>query len=133
MGVFFALSAALLIPWLVLLGVFLPSTHRSTHWDIAWMGFDALLALLLLSVAISVRRRSAWLEGTATATAALLIVDAWFDVLTSSTHAELVVALVEAVLAELPLAAICLLLARTAERRLRTRPIEPRTAATRSG
>jgi hypothetical protein len=48
-----------------------------------------------------------------------LCVDAWFDVLTSSTRAELVVAIAEAAFVELPLAALCLLPARNAERRLR--------------
>jgi hypothetical protein len=115
----FALAAVVLLPWIVLLAVALPSTHRAEHWDVAWAGFDVMLALLLLTVAITAWRRSPWLEGAATAAATLLFVDAWFDVLTSSTHAELVVALVEAVIVELPLAVVCLLIARSAEHRLR--------------
>jgi hypothetical protein len=113
----FGLAALLLVPWVVLLVAALPSAHRAAHWDIAWAGFDAGLALLLLSVAVAAWRRSPWLEGAATATATLLFVDAWFDVLTSSTRAELVVALTEAALVELPLAVLCLLLARDTERR----------------
>jgi hypothetical protein len=66
-------------------------------------------------------RRSAWLEGAATAAAALLVVDAWFDVMTSSTHLELAIAIGEAVLIELPLATLCYLLARDAEHVLRRR------------
>lgn len=114
----FALGALLLVPWVVLLAVTLPSHHRAAHWDVAWVGFDVLLALLLLTVAISAWRRSPWLEGAATATATLLVVDAWFDVLTSSTNGELLVALVEAALVELPLALVCVLLARAVEHRL---------------
>jgi ascorbate-specific PTS system EIIC-type component UlaA len=114
----FALAAVLLLPWIVLLVVALPSSHRAAHWDVAWAGFDVMLALLLLTVAITAWRRSPWLEGAATAAATLLFVDAWFDVLTSSTRAELVVALVEAVAVELPLAVVCLLIARSAEHRL---------------
>ena len=64
-------------------------------------------------------RRSPWLEGTATAAATLLVVDAWFDIMTSSTHLELAIAIGEAVLIELPLAGLCYLLARDAERVLR--------------
>src|SRR6266851_913680 len=101
---FFALAAVLLLPVVVLLVVLLPSTHRSAHWDIAWAGFDVILALLLLAVAVTAWRRSPWLEGAATAAAALLFIDAWFDVLTSSTQTELVLALMEAVFVELPLA-----------------------------
>jgi hypothetical membrane protein len=114
----FGLSALVLVPWVVLLVRMLPSAHVAPRWDIAWGGFDIALALLLLAVAIAARRRSAWLEGAATAAAALLVVDAWFDVLTSRTHTELGVAIAEAVVVELPLAVVCLLLARQAKRRL---------------
>jgi hypothetical protein len=107
--------------WTVFLVRSLPSTHAAAHWDIAWAGFDIGLALLLLGVAVAGWRRSAWLEGTATAAAALLVVDAWFDVMTSSTHLELAIAIGEAVLIELPLAALCYLLARDAEQVLRRR------------
>jgi hypothetical protein len=117
--VLFGLAALVLVPWVVLLVVALPSEHRAAHWDIAWAGFDVALALLLLAVALAAWRRSPWLEGAATATATLLFVDAWFDVLTSSTRAELVVSIGEAVFVELPLAILCLLLARNAERLLR--------------
>ncbi len=117
----FALSGIVLVPWTVFLVRSLPSTHAAAHWDIAWAGFDVGLALLLLGVAVAAWRRSAWLEGTATAAAALLVVDAWFDVMTSSTHLEIAIAIGEAVLIELPLAALCYLLARDAEQLLRRR------------
>jgi hypothetical protein len=119
----FALAAVVLLPVIVLLAVALPSTHRAEHWDVAWAGFDVMLALLLLAVAITAWRRSTWLEGAASAAATLLFVDAWFDVLTSSTQPERVMAIVEAVVVELPLAVVCLLVARSAKRRLRPQPI----------
>jgi hypothetical protein len=111
----FTVASVLLVPWVVLLVHELPSAHQASHWDIAWGGLDVAMAVLLLAVALAARRRSPWLEGLATATATLLFVDAWFDVLTSSTHAELVVAVLEAALIELPLAVLCLLLARAAK------------------
>jgi hypothetical protein len=112
----FGLSAVVLVPTVVLLLVVLPSTHQSEHWDIAWSGFDVMLALMLLAVAVTAWRSSPWLEAAAAAAATLLVVDAWFDVLTASTRAELVLALVEALLVELPLALLCVWLARGAER-----------------
>jgi hypothetical protein len=115
----FALAGIVLVPWIVFLVRSLPSTHAAAHWDIAWAGFDVGLALLLLGVAVAAWRRSPWLEGAATAAAALLVVDAWFDILTSSSRVDLGVAVAEALLVELPLAALCLLLARDAERVLR--------------
>jgi len=115
----FALAALFLVPWVLVLVHVLPSKHRAAHWDIAWAGFDLGLALLLLAVAVAAWRRSPWLEGAATAGATLLFVDAWFDVLPASSRTELFVALGEAVFVELPLAVVCLLLARNAERSLR--------------
>src|SRR5438128_1403456 len=119
----FGLAALLLVPWVLLTIADLPSAHRSAHWDIAWGGLDIALALLLLSVAIAAWRGSPWLEGAATATATLLFVDAWFDVLTSSTRAEFVVAILEAAFVEVPLAVLCLVLARDAERLMRVAPL----------
>jgi hypothetical protein len=112
----FTLAAIVLVPWILFLIRSLPSTHAAAHWDIAWAGFDVALALLLFGVAVAAWRRSTWLEGAATAAAALLAVDAWFDILTSSTNVERLVAIAEAALVELPLAVLLLLLARGAER-----------------
>jgi len=117
-GVLFAAAALVLVPWVIFLVRALPSDHRSAHWDVAWGGFDAGLALLLVGVALAAWRRSPWLEGAATAAATLLFVDAWFDILTSSSRSELIMAIVEAAVVELPLAVFCLFLARSVERRL---------------
>src|SRR5262245_1441677 len=82
-GPFFAVSALVLAFWIVVLAWSLPSTERAENWDLAWAGFDAVLAVLLVSVAVAAWRGSPRLEAAATATATLLFVDAWFDVLTS--------------------------------------------------
>jgi hypothetical protein len=120
----FALGALVLVPWVALLVATLPSAHRAEHWDIAWAGFDVGLALMFLAVAVAAWLRSPWLESAAAAAATLLVVDAWFDVLTSSTGTEYFVSIGEAALVELPLAVLCLLLARNAERWLRGPPLE---------
>jgi hypothetical protein len=122
----FALAGLLLVPWVVLLIVALPSKHEAAHWDVAWGGFDVVLAILLVAVAVAAKRRSPWLEGAATAAAAMLFTDAWFDVLTASTRMELLLAAVEAVVVELPLAVLCLLLARHAEHRIARRAARSR-------
>jgi hypothetical protein len=111
----FGLAAVVLVPTVVLLVVALPSKHEAAHWDVAWGGFDVILALMLLAVAATAWWESAWLEAAAASAATLLVVDAWFDVLTASTGTELVLALVEAVFVELPLALVCVWLARGAE------------------
>ena len=117
-GVLFAAAALVLVLWVVFLVRALPSDHRSAHWDVAWGGFDIALALLLIGVAVAAWRRSPWLEGAATAAATLLFVDAWFDILTSSSRGELIGAILEATIVELPMALFCLFLARAVERKL---------------
>jgi hypothetical protein len=112
-GIYVA-AALVLLPWSVLLATHLPARHLSAHWDVAWSGFDVALAATLSAVAVTAWRRSPWLEGAATAAAALLACDAWFDLLTAATVRELVVAALEAGLVELPLAILCLWVARRA-------------------
>ena len=112
----FAGAGLALLPWVVVLAEHLPSTHAAPHWDITWIGFDVALSGLLVAVATAAWRRSPWLEGTAIAAAVMLLIDAWFDVTTSASGFELVTSLTEALLFELPLALLCLLLARDAER-----------------
>jgi len=122
----FGLAAIVLVPWVIVLVRMLPSHHRASNWDVAWGGFDVALAFLMLGVALAAWRRSPWLQSAATAAATLLFTDAWFDVLTSSGGSDRLVAIAEAVLVELPLALVCVLLARDTERRL----VEPALART---
>ena len=111
-----AAIALALIPWAFWLSRTLPATHTARHWDLAWAGFDAALALGLASTALSAIRHSPWLVAAASATGTLLVVDAWFDVLTAQSGGELTVAAAEAVLVELPLAALSFWIVRDAER-----------------
>lgn len=114
----FLLAGIVLVPWSVYLERALPAQHQAQHWDVAWIGFDAALALVLAAVGISAARRSPWLEGMATAAAALLFVDAWFDVLTAKTMSEVTSAVVEAAVLEVPLGLVCVWIARAAKRHL---------------
>ncbi|WP_413101156.1 hypothetical protein [Streptomyces sp. Inha503] len=111
------LSGAALVPWLYVLARTLPSTARVGHWNVAWVGLDALEALGLLSTAALRRRGDDRHRLTAAATGALLVVDAWFDTVTAAPGGELVAAVAMALCAELPLAAVCTALALGGERR----------------
>ena len=102
-----ALIAVLLVPWAIWLATTLPSHEVAEHWDIAWAGFDLLLAAALLATAVSAWRHGPLLQACAASAGTLLVVDAWFDLLTSSGR-ELTYAIVLALVAELPLAAVCL-------------------------
>lgn len=76
-----------------------------------WAGLGALEALGLAATGVLLLRRDPRRCLTAAATAALMVVDAWFDVLTSLPGTELATALAMALGAELPLATLCVVLA----------------------
>lgn len=107
----FAACSLALLPWIAILGTSLPQRQLSDHFALAWSGYDALLLLGLTMTAVFALRRSSRLPIAASATAALLIADAWFDVLTSPGGHGLIEAIVMSVCAELPLAVVCLWLA----------------------
>ena len=125
----FLVAAVLLIPWIVYLGLELPERATSSHWDVAWVGFDAMEFVALALTGWLAYRRSTWVEVAATAAAVMLIVDAWFDVTTANGGWNLVQAIALGVGLELPLAALSMWLARHAEL-VRRRPLRhPRRQA----
>ncbi len=106
-GPAFAVFSVVLVPWIVFLALTLPSRQLSPHYDVAWAGFDTMECVALACTAYFTIRRSMFLSTAATATAALLVVDAWFDVVTTPA-AQRLESIVLAAVVELPLAALCL-------------------------
>jgi hypothetical protein len=106
-GWVFAVLAALMVPWTAYLAISLPGAHQAVHYDLAWGGFDVALLVVLAATAVAAVRRSRWLPVSSASLATMLLVDAWFDVVTAPTREELVAALAMAVLVEVPLAAVC--------------------------
>jgi hypothetical protein len=101
-----------LLPWALWLGVSLPSQKVAEHWDLAWAGFDVVLGISLLGTAVTLLRGSALLEAFAAATGALLVADAWFDIVTAASSKERWFAVSLGIVGELPLATLCFVLAR---------------------
>lgn len=102
----FIACSVVLVPWTVYLGLSLPSRQPSPHYNIAWVGFDVLLMAALGATGYFALRGSGFLAITAAAASALLIVDAWFDIMTSPRQ-QIPEAIVLAAFVELPLAAVC--------------------------
>lgn len=111
-GVFFASLGVLLVPWALWLLYSLPSRQVAHHWDLAWAGFDLVLALALLGTAFALLTGRAVGRSLAAATGALLLADAWFDVVTAGGADERWAAVGLAVFGELPLAILCFAMAR---------------------
>ena len=120
-GPLFTLFAVVMLPWTAYIAATLPSRQVSPHNDVAWAGFDVLLLVALAATGYTALRRSRYLATAATATAVLLVVDAWFDVVTTP-GAQVIESIVLAALVELPLAGVCVWLslhtAELAERRI---------------
>ncbi len=120
-GPLFALFAVILLPWIAYIAISLPARQLSPNYDLAWAGFDVLLAGGLASTAYFALRRSRYLSIASTATATLLLVDAWFDCMTTPGDAR-VESITLCFIIELPLAAVCLWLSyhthQIAERRI---------------
>jgi hypothetical protein len=112
----FAVVGLAMLPWTIWLSTSLKPHHETEHWDLAWSGFDAGLAVAFLLTALAAWRKSPWVGACAAATGTLLVTDAWFDVVLESHADELRNALYLALLAELPIAALCFWIAYRTER-----------------
>jgi hypothetical protein len=141
-----------LLPWTAYLSATLPSKHLTEHWDVAWAGLDLFEASALVALFAAVVRRSRFVPVLAAVAGTALVCDAWFDVMTASSGRDFDWALVEAFVAEVPLAVLCFWLAFEASEALgfsaalgsasgagprptapRERPAEGETSARRAG
>jgi hypothetical protein len=96
-----------LLPWIGYLSATLPSKHLAHHWQVAWIGLDVAEVAALVATLFALLRNSPAVTVLASIAGTLLVCDAWFDVLTAQPGSDLAWALAFALLAELPLAALC--------------------------
>ena len=96
-----------LIPWTAYLTSTLPGRQVAHHWDLAWGGLDVFEALALGATMVALLRHLPQLPLFAAIAGTALLCDSWFDVVTASPGDDLRWSIVRAVLAELPLAALC--------------------------
>jgi hypothetical protein len=104
-----------MVPWIVYLALTLPGRSRTAHYNVAWVGFDCAMVLVLAALAIAAFRRHPATGPVAAVAATMFVIDAWFDV-TTSRGSEFLIALILAVFAEIPLALVCAWTAVNAER-----------------
>ncbi|HWC23715.1 MAG TPA: hypothetical protein VG502_15585 [Flexivirga sp.] len=104
--VLLAVCAAVLLPWTTYLGHTLPTSYRADGWRVAWVGFDIGLLLLLAAALWLGQRRHPMATSVMTATAALLVADAWFDIVLDWGSDDAWVSVASAVVIEIPLAVV---------------------------
>ncbi len=101
-------SSLILIPWIVYLATSLPTRQVADPWNVAWVGFDSALVIMLSWTAWNAWHRRQMLIPLAIITATLLVCDAWFDIVLDWGSRHVLVSIASALLTELPLAALLL-------------------------
>lgn len=102
LGIVLGCCGIAMLPWLLVLANSLPAAESAT-----WIGLDILEATGLAATGLLMLRRDPRGCLTATATAVLLVADAWFDVTTAAPGTELATAAAMALGVELPMAVLC--------------------------
>jgi hypothetical protein len=108
---FFLGGAVVLIPWIVLMFTVPQVVDVPRHWQLVWGGFDCFLVLGFAVTAFRLMTRSPRGAVTAAMTGTMLLIDAWFDVLTTHRGGQIVSVLMAA-FAEIPCALICFYVSR---------------------
>jgi hypothetical protein len=101
---FLSLCCLVLIPWTIGLGVTLPRHYLVENWPLAWTGFDAILLGCLSTTAWALWKQRQVAVPAAMVTSALLLCDAWFDILTAHPGRCMILSIGTAMFAELPVA-----------------------------
>jgi hypothetical protein len=112
-------ASVAMVPWTVGLATRLPGRYVAHHWNATWVGFDTLLLISFAVTSWAAWRRSPAAVAVTAVTITLLGCDAWFDLTTASTVADLTASAITAA-AELPLAAALICLVRRTLRQPRT-------------
>ncbi len=122
-GWLYTAAAVVLLPWIVYLAVSLPRRNFDLHYRAAWVGFDVILVLAIVRTAYMAFRVDPRIQLSATVTATLLFVDAWFDIMTSGSHRQILEALLLAAVIEIPAALFTMSLARRVNRHVLQRAL----------
>jgi len=124
-----AVGALVMLPWIGYLATALPLAESGGAWRVAWVGFDLMLALVLMTTAwLGFHRRQVAILGLLVAST-MLFTDAWFDVALSYGTREQWGAVLSAAFLEIPFAVLLassaiLILQRTSSTVARLRGLE---------
>jgi hypothetical protein len=110
-AVIFLAACLGIVPQIISLSSTLNEVQMANHWRTAWVGLDIAESVVFLLTAWFLFRGSRMVTVTASIAFAMLWMDAWFDVLTSTGVSEIATSRTLAVFIELPLGIFCLLVA----------------------
>src|SRR2546421_155276 len=91
-GPAFAVLALGTVPWVIFLAVTLPRHATFAHYRAVWVGFDSGLIAVLATTALLAWWARPQVALSSTAAATMLLVDAWFDAMTTPARHGLLMA-----------------------------------------
>ena len=97
-------SCAVLLGWIIVLGLTLHRSFHALHWRGAWVGFDFILLLAFAATGWAFWRGRQIVIACLIVTGTLLCCDAWFDVVLDAGSSDVWISVASALLVELPVA-----------------------------
>ena len=105
LGVLFSVVCCLVLAgWIVILALTLHRSYTTTHWRLAWVGFDVALLGGFAATGWAFWRGRQIVIACLLVTATLLCCDAWFDVILDLRTSDMWWSIASALVIELPLA-----------------------------
>ena len=101
-GILIVLASLVLAGWIFYLIIALPASYRAENWDVAWIGFDIAMLVCLATTAWAILKRRQLAIPGAMVSATFLVIDSWFDVITSQAGLDFKFALASALFVEIP-------------------------------
>jgi hypothetical protein len=101
---FSVVSCTVLAGWIVVLVLTLHRNYTTTHWRLAWVGFDIVLLAAFAATGWAFWRGRQVVIVFLLVTGTLLCCDAWFDVILDLRTDDMWTSIASAVLIELPIA-----------------------------
>jgi hypothetical protein len=98
------IACAVLVGWIIVLGLTLHRSFHTHYWRGAWVGFDVLLLLSFAATGWGFWRGRQIVIACLIVTGTLLCCDAWFDVVLDTGTSDVWVSVASALAVELPLA-----------------------------
>lgn len=106
------LGVLVMIPYSIFLSFRLPVRFNAHNWDVAWVGFDSALIVVLAATAWAAWNRRQILAATSIVAGTMLVCDAWFDVTTSLGTRDQWASILSGIFLNVPLALFFFSLAR---------------------
>jgi hypothetical protein len=79
-----------MVPWILVLATSLPDRYVANHWNVTWVGFDILELISFAVTSWTAWRRFPAARAATVVSVTLLACDAWFNLTTISTTADLI-------------------------------------------